>query len=253
MLPLPPWPCVALASAFFYMLLGRISDQAVNEVLVRRCGVRAVKWFDLRSTVHSMLMGPAAVAAVLYEDMSSDMYWVAQLFACLPASSGLSWILPPVEVGFALAELWIMVPKRDAPYILHGVLVVTSLTLLRHFNVVHFTSRIMVIHVSTIFLNLRGLDLGHSANTCVDIAFVASFIILRFAVLLVWWVQALVYVDPAGGRGCLNEPVMLLIRVVGVLLHGLNFYWGVLILRKLYTRLLSGNIKRAKAGEMHGD
>jgi len=136
----------------------------------------------------------------------------------------------------------------DVEYALHGSIVFSSLSLLRYIDVVHHTSRILVIHVSTIFLGLRGLDFGPERNAHVDIVFAATFIFLRMVVLPMWWVQTLNL--PASAESCMTGTVFNIVLVSGLLLHGLNFYWGTLILRKVVRKLMpGGSFKRDQGGE----
>ena len=46
-------------------------------------------------------------------------------------------------------------------------------------GVAHHTSRLVVTHLSTVFLNLRGGDFGGAANSAVDASFLLSFLLLR--------------------------------------------------------------------------
>jgi len=46
-------------------------------------------------------------------------------------------------------------------------------------GVAHHTSRLVVTHLSTVFLNLRRVDFGGAANSAVDASFLLSFLLLR--------------------------------------------------------------------------
>jgi len=46
-------------------------------------------------------------------------------------------------------------------------------------GVAHHTSRLLVTHLSTVFLNLRRVDFGSAANSAVDASFLLSFLLLR--------------------------------------------------------------------------
>jgi len=61
----------------------------------------------------------------------------------------------------------------------HGLLIAAALGPMIALGVAHHTSRLLVTHLSTVFLNLRRVDFGGTANSAVDASFLLSFLLLR--------------------------------------------------------------------------
>jgi len=116
-------------------------------------------------------------------------------------------------------------------------------------GVAHHLAQVLVVHLSSLFLNLRRADFGARANLCVDLAFASLFLALRLVLLPLWWVRFLSHAyasDPAGWGPCMHRGVLAAAAVGGVIMHGLNAYWGLLIARKVARKL-------AGAGELRAD
>ena len=97
------------------------------------------------------------------------------------------------------------------------------------------------------------LEFDPRRNAFVDIAFAVSFFVLRLIWLPALWLLFLTRASAAQAAGRLG-PCMLGGRVVhiaaagGVLLHGLNAYWGYQIVRRIRTRWRDGDgVGRVKA------
>mmetsp|Transcript_10320 Transcript_10320/g.24225 ORF Transcript_10320/g.24225 Transcript_10320/m.24225 type:complete len:151 (-) Transcript_10320:104-556(-) len=109
-------------------------------------------------------------------------------------------------------------------------------------GVAHHSSRLLVTHLSTVFLNLRRVDMGGAANTAVDAGFLLSFLLLRLCVLPMWWVRFLAFGGYFGAASesarqwgpCMHQGVLRGALVSGFVMHALNLYWAALLLRKAY-------------------
>ena len=103
--------------------------------------------------------------------------------------------------------------------------------------------------LSSIFLNLRGLNLGARFKFANDLAFAVSFVLLRWLVLPHWWLLIMHHgatSDSATWAPCMGRGVFATILVGGVAIHALNAYWGVYILRKGLRLLLGKDTPRAR-------
>jgi len=260
------WTATAVAVAVAYQILVKaVPEPEVYRLLRKHCGAQSIQRFDLKSTIHSLIIGVAATCSILWDAFFTEVHEPARMYMCMPPTTWLSWALPPIEAGYALGELFTMIPQRNWQYIAHGTLVLSTLSVLRWLGVVAHASRILVIHVSTAFLNLRGIDLGPRVNGAIDVCFAMSFILLRLVILPVWWVQFLAYgyglkgdggagggggsVDVRATASCVTNAVYRVVVVGGVLIHGLNLYWGLLVCKKLWQKLRGRSaLHRSKAG-----
>ena len=87
----------------------------------------------------------------------------------------------------------------------------------------------LIMHLSTIFLNMRRADLGGAGNSAVDASFLVSFLLLRLGLLPLWWVRFLSHgarSDPAGWGGCMHYGVLYGAFASGLVMHGLNLHRG---------------------------
>lgn len=112
-------------------------------------------------------------------------------------------------------------------------------TALCYLGVAHHTVRILVINASTVFLNFRRIDFGVRRNFFVDVAFIVSFFVLRIVLLPKWWIDFLRFAhssDTTMWGECMNESIVLFAFIGGIILHSLNAYWFVLILRSVNRR-----------------
>lgn len=188
------WIFVLVLSVAAYEYLARVPAGSVRGGIRLLCGDVDIKHFDLMSTVHSIVMGSLAVGCYLWEMGYADVRYPASVYACLGPSSSLAAILPAIEAGYAISELaGVLFRKWDRLLVLHGVVVLVTVMCLRALGVDHFAYQLFSIHISTIFLNLRGVDFGGSNNIVIDVAFLLTFAVLRIVVLPAWWVQFLVH------------------------------------------------------------
>ena len=229
---LPVELAIAIGSLLAYHALGRCDGDA----LMLRCGVRKCTGINFWSLVHSSGMSVAAVAAYLLE-ARLDVGEPQRSFACLPPASTLAWVLPPIELGYALHDLVDGLRMRRVDLIAHGVLVAAALGPMIALGVAHHSSRLLVTHLSTVFLNLRRVDMGGAGNSAVDAGFLLSFLLLRLCVLPVWWVRFLAFgaaSEPRKWGACMHQGVLRGAFISGLVMHGLNLYWATLLLRKAY-------------------
>lgn len=225
-----------LLSAGIYEVVGHIPAVVVHRTIRLLSASAKVQRFDQRSMLHSMLMGCCALGTYLWELAYADVQYPALVYACMGPSNMIVGLLPPIEAGFAATELGDVLYRRWDPLIfVHGLMTFSSVLILWMLGIDHFCSRLFVVHLSTIFLNLRGIDFGPFVNLIVDAAFAISFVLLRPILLLVWWLQFLYYgfqLESKEWGSCINHKALALILVVGPLIHGLNIFWTRKILRK---------------------
>lgn len=214
---------IVLVSCAAYHWLGRFDGDA----LMLRCGVRSTG-INFWSLVHSAGMTVAALLVLALEERQ-DVVEPERSFACLPPSSILAWVLPPIELGYALHDLLDGLSMRRVDLIAHGVVVAAALVPMIALGVAHHTSRLLLMHLSTIFLNMRRADLGGAGNSAVDASFLVSFLLLRLGLLPLWWVRFLSHgarSDPAGWGGCMHYGVLYGAFASGLVMHGLNLHRG---------------------------
>ena len=224
-------PAIAVAALLAYQGLGRCDGDA----LMLRCGARSTG-INFWSFVHSSGMTIASVVAYLLE-ARLDVGEPQRSFDCLPPASALAWVLPPIELGYALHDLADGISMRRVDLITHGVLVAAALGPMIALGVAHHSSRLLMTHLSSVFLNLRRVDLGGAGNSWVDVGFLVSFLFLRLCVLPVWWVRFLAYgaaSEPLQWGACMHDGVLRGAFLSGLVMHGLNLYWATLLLRKAY-------------------
>merc|ERR1712151_973470 len=92
-------------------------------------------------------------------------------------------------------------------------------------GVQHHVYRMFLLHMSTVFLNLRRVDFGSSlANGVVDVSFCLSFIFLRLLLLPMWWLRFLAFglrSDPAKWGKCMNAHVLTVAALGGAVVLAL--------------------------------
>jgi hypothetical protein len=239
----PRWVAVGASAAAFYALVSRLPASTVDRMLKRHLGAHHSARFDLCSMVHSVVVSTLAAASIWLE-AHADPPEPQRSYACAEPASPLSWLIPSIELGYALHDLSKAVWHKQMDFALHGVLVTTILLLLCGLGTAHHTSRISIVHLSTILLNLRRVDFGLAANRRVDVGFALSFLFLRCLMLPYWWLLFLAYGrdTPAREWGpCMHGgAVVALAAVGGLFMHALNFYWGGLILIKAVSRAKAG-------------
>eukprot|EP00962_Isochrysis_galbana_P045002 scaffold17607_cov110-Isochrysis_galbana.AAC.3 len=193
--------------------------------------------------VHSVVVSIMAAVSIWLE-AQEDLPEPQRSYVCAEPASLLSWLIPSIELGYALHDLASALWQMQLDFVLHGALVTAMLLLLCGLGTAHHTSRISIVHVSTILLNLRRVDLGSAANRRVDVAFAVSFLFLRCLVLPYWWILFLAHgrTMPAREWGpCMHGGAVVAVAAIGgFVMHALNFYWAGLILAKA--------VRRAKAG-----
>ena len=208
------WLVVAACTCAFYAVLGAVPATTV-EALLRMCGSRSSDGLDFKGVLHSSMVGTGAVAALMLES-GLEVVEPARSYACLPPSSWLTWALPAIELGYALHDLLYALRLGSRPFILHGMVASSMLTLCCALGVAHHLSRVLIIHLSTVFLHLRRADFGPHVNGLIDGCFAVSFWCLRLALLPWWWVRFLAHAfrsDPsrraeslARSRACHPSP-----------------------------------------------
>ena len=239
---------VAVASAACHSALERVPDHAIQGLLTM-CGAVSSDGFDFRIWVHSLLAGVGAAAFIVYEIATEDIIEPERSVLCLGPSSTMAWVLPASELGYAVHDLRDALRTGKASFILHGIFVGGFLTLTFALGIAHHSACVLSLHLSSIFLNLRRVDFGPRGNRIVDVMFVISFALLRLLMLPLLWAvflwHVLVTSDPRTWGACmLGGRVVPAAMIGGLVLHGLNFYWGWLIVKKV----LSGASKRDKDG-----
>ena len=247
---------VAAASAAVHGLLDELPPALVHGALAA-CGALRSDGFDARMWLHSVVMGLLAALSFALDSLTSDVAEPERSFRCLPPPSTLAWALPAAEMGYALHDLRDAVRVGSPSFIAHGCFVGGFLALLFWLDVAHHITVVISLHISSIFLNLRRVDFGPRANAAIDVAFAASFLLLRLVMLPVLWLVFLrraAAEPPARFGACmLGGRVVHLAFVGGLALHALNFYWGWQIARKVGAKWRdSDGVGRLKAeGHYH--
>jgi hypothetical protein len=230
-------------------------------------GAQRTDGFDARMWIHSAVMGVAAAANFAFDSLTVEVTEPERSFRCLPPASTLAWMLPAAEMGYALHDLRDALRAGNPSFIAHGALVGGFLALLFWLRVAHHLTVVIALHISSIFLNLRRVDFGSRANAAVDVAFAASFVLLRLLALPALWVvflRAAVAEPPHRLGACmLGGRVVYLAVLGGVGLHSLNGYWGWLIILKLRSKWrdadgvgrlqAEGHYHRSKSRTEHAD
>lgn len=247
---------VAAASAVLHSLLDALPPAAVQRALVA-CGAVRHDGFDARMWLHSAVMGGAAAITFVADSLTADVAEPEASFRCMPPASTLAWSLPAAEMGYALHDLRDAVRIGNPSFVAHGAFVGGFLLLLFWLEVAHHVTVVIALHLSSVFLNLRRVDFGPRGNVRVDVAFALSFLVLRVLLLPLLWLVFLArgYATPAHGLGpcMLGGRVLHLALLGGLVLHGLNAFWGWQIVRKLRGKWRDGDgVGRQKAeGHYH--
>lgn len=228
---------VALVSAACHSALDMVPNTSVQRLL-SACGAMGSDGFDFRMWVHSFVMGVGAAAFVAHETATEAVVEPERSVLCLPPSSFAAWALPAAELGYALHDLRDALHTGKASFILHGVFVGGFLALTFALGVAHHSTFVLTVHASSVFLNMRRIDFGPRGNAAVDAAFAISFLVLRLLMLPALWALFLYHCwfgsDSSKWGPCmLGGHVIPIAAVGGLILHGLNFYWGWLIVKKL--------------------
>ena len=236
---------VAVLTCGLYGLLDGVPEAWVR-ALVRRCGAAGSDGLSLKGVLHSTAVGMGALG-VWAAEARLNVVEPARSYGCLPPASSLGWLLPHVELGYALYDLLSALRLWDWTFAVHGVIASTMLLLVCGMGVSHHLSRVLVIHLSTIFLHLRRVDCGPRANVAIDAAFSLSFVLLRLVLLPWWWVVFLAHAystEPASWGSCMQGGAVVVAALLGGgVLHALNGYWGYLVVAKVSHKLRGGAIR----------
>ncbi|KAL1504213.1 hypothetical protein AB1Y20_010622 [Prymnesium parvum] len=228
-----------------YALLDAIPSSWIAAV-ARWCGAQGSDGLSVKGLFHSLGMGAGAMLAWWLE-LQLALQEPARSFACSPAASRLHAVLPQVELGYALYDLLCALRLWNWTFVVHGLLATTMLLLLSAMDVAHHLSRVMVVHVSTVFLHMRRVNCGARLNMWIDGMFAASFCLLRLVLLPWWWMLFLAHAQatsPESWGGCMRGGAVVVAAVVGGgVLHMLNGYWGFLIVLKALHKLKGGGLR----------
>eukprot|EP00930_Biecheleria_cincta_P022571 TRINITY_DN16476_c0_g1_i2.p1 TRINITY_DN16476_c0_g1~~TRINITY_DN16476_c0_g1_i2.p1 ORF type:complete len:257 (+),score=45.64 TRINITY_DN16476_c0_g1_i2:85-855(+) len=242
------WYLLLLLASACYRALSHVPDAMVRRVIRALCGDGVkVKHFDHTSILHSLLMGSCALGCHLWELAYADVRYPVRIYSCLGPASTLAWVLPPVEAGFALNEVAdVLLKKWDRLLLVHGVMVLSTLVFFQRLGFEHHVSFIFMIHLSTVPLNMRGLDFSPFVNLLVDATFAALFVALRNLLLVGLWLQFLFYGYQIGREqwgSCMNASIVVVVVLVGLLIHGLNLFWAAKIFRKVWAKFNGESVR----------
>ena len=185
------WYVVVAATCAVYAALAAVPAQWVDSQL-RRCGSRSSDGLDVKGVIHSSVVGAGAIGVTVLE-AGLDVVEPARSYICLPPTSMLAWALPLIELGYALHDLLSALRLGNQPFIVHSVITSSLLTLCCCLGVSHHMSRVLVVHISTVFLHLRRVDFGPIVNSLIDVCFAVSFWALRLILLPWWWYLMMVH------------------------------------------------------------
>ena len=113
---------VAVASCAAHELSSWVPATVITRI-AKRCGARRADGFDLRCWLHSLLMGCTARGLAVWEQYQLDVIEPERSYRCLPPATALAWVLPAIEVGYALHDLRDAARIRSVSFAMHGVLV----------------------------------------------------------------------------------------------------------------------------------
>jgi len=245
---------VALVSFVFWSALDAVSDSVMRQLA--RGGVTRAEGFYLKGVVHHALVGLGALAVYVSEELEA-VPQPARSYECLPPVSELAQLLPPVTLGYGLHDVADGLRRQQGSFLLHGVLLCSVYGLLCYLDVAHYTCRLLLMNISTVFLNLRRIDLGEHNNMLIDYAFAASFVALRLVLMPLWWVQFLWYgfetFESSSWGVCMNGGIVAVAGTAGIVMHGLNFYWGFLIVQKVLGTHRGTAAKAERKDRFRGD
>ena len=243
---------LATISALFWFALDyMISPQFVKTSLRNIFRIRKSDGFYVHGMIHHTIISIGSFVVYLRENDPNIVGEPDRSFLCLPPVTSLSEILPAISLGYGFHDVVDGFRRSSPTFVAHGALLVFGFTLLCSLGVAHHLVRVLMINVSSIFLNMRRLDGGVGFNFAVDMMFVVSFIIMRIIILPSWWIQFLYRAyssDPQNWGDCMNEHVVLFAFFGGCVLHGLNLYWMYLILRNVCRRYRTSSLKRKSLG-----
>lgn len=235
---------VPLGACGVYWLLDSLPEGWVRR-LATSCGATSSHALSLKGLLHSGGVGLAALLVLLRES-ELQVSEPQRSFSCLPAPSLLHSLLPQVELGYAMYDAVSALRLWNWTFVLHGIVASAVLLIVSSIGVAHHLSRVLVIHLSTVFLHLRRVSFSPRVNRRIDFCFGASFCILRLILLPWWWINFLAhaYYTPSSSWGeCMSGGVIVACVLGGLVLHSLNAYWGLLILGKLRDKLRGHDLR----------
>ena len=240
-----------ISALFWFALDYVISPESVKRWLRKYTFIKKSQGFYVHGMIHHTVVSVLAFVVYLRENDPNVVGEPDRSFLCLPPVTPLSEILPAISLGYGFHDVVDGFRRSSPSFVAHGALLVFGFTLLCTLDVAHHLVRVLMINVSSIFLNMRRLDGGVQFNFMIDMMFVASFVIMRILVLPWWWIQFLYRAhntDPQSWGNCMNEYIVLFSFIGGCILHGLNLYWLYLILRNARRRYRKSSIKRKSIG-----
>lgn len=147
--------------------------------------------------------------------------------------------LPMITCGYAVFDLLVGLKMQRMDYTLHGLFLGVIMGTLCVMQTTHSVTRMLLMEVSTIFLNLRTLK-----KLWIDAAFALLFFLIRLVYLPYFWWLAIkaFYLDHTADLECTHPALPIAVLLGGLFFHGLNIYWGYLIALKMIKKLQGGNI-----------
>ncbi|MCG8475648.1 MAG: TLC domain-containing protein, partial [Cytophagales bacterium] len=150
-----------------------------------------------------------------------------------PPKTELETVLPLITMGYAGYEMLDSLLQKEWIYVFHsgGILAVAGL--FASTGRLHLLSDTLMMETSSIFYNLRRV------NTNFLYGFAAAFFFYRWGVIPYEWFQLMKAAYYDGMRYPDDQIMTPAVLAGGLLFNGLNFFWGMKILK-----ILSGGEKR---------
>jgi hypothetical protein len=206
-----------------------------------------VDWYSL---VHAVVAG-AGGCMCIYLDAHAAALDPAGLgvpeplrsVRCAPALTPLHTLLPMVTLGYAAADLLHGVALGRGDFILHGAGLGACFGFVCQLGVPHLVAGALVMDVSSVPLNVLHVAWRSAAvDVLVHVIFAAAFFATRIVVFpLLWYRWVAAFLGEATAPACYPSFFIYAVVGFGLLFHGLNAYWMVLIAKKAARKVTGGS------------
>jgi len=223
---LPAWYWVSGASFLGFSLLDKVASHVQNVEMV--------------PFVHALIAATCGLGVLAEQGPAFWTDYLQRCMMCMPATSVLERLAPMITVGFAAKDLMDGIVRGRKDFMLHGAALSVVFAGICHLRMEHHVVMMLTMEVSTIFLNLMKYPFKDDSLKMVnDASFCFSFWIFRNILTPYFWyayVREHFRLEALGRPSCLPPAMIYFVILGGLVFHGLNLYWFVLIVRKMMRR-----------------
>jgi len=190
--------------------------------------------------LHSVLSTTGAITCLYLDFYVADPTEPVRMVRCMGPLTNLHRTLPALSIGYALCDILDSL-ALGGDFLVHGLAFGTVMMIICELDLQHTITQMLLMEVSTIFLNLLHLDtFGPGFKMVMQIFFLISFSTIRLVIVPYLWglfVYTFYRESASGAQTCFPHYFMYIVLLFGIFFHGLNAFWFVKIVKKVIRKL----------------